>query len=171
MSRYRPPTRSGTSYITPEGKQMLKQELHRLWQVERPAITRSVADAAALGDRSENAEYLYGKKRLREIDRRVHYLSKRLQELTVVHRPPDDTGRIFFGAYVTLADDGGHEMRYRLVGPDEIDPQRGHISIDSPLGKALLGKPLDAVVSIRLAAGQHRYVVVAIRYDGWRAVP
>ena len=110
-------------------------------KIERPKVTQSVAEAAALGDRSENAEYIYGKKRLREIDSRVRYLSKRLEEISVVSTSPDDLNKVYFGAWVTLEDDHGELVRYRLVGSDEIDPQRGYISIDSPLGKALLGKP------------------------------
>ncbi|MCG8415768.1 MAG: transcription elongation factor GreB [Pseudomonadales bacterium] len=165
MSRYRPQTKPGAKYITPEGEQALKDELHQLWKVERPKVTQSVSDAAALGDRSENAEYIYGKKRLREIDRRVRYLSKRLEEITVVNTAPDDTSKIFFGAYVTLEDDTGQELRYRLVGPDEINPQKGYISIDSPMGKALLGKQVDAEFEINLAQGTNSYVVVDIDYE------
>ncbi|GIT64345.1 MAG: transcription elongation factor GreB [Gammaproteobacteria bacterium] len=131
MSRYRPPQKPGAKYITGEGEKILKEELHQLWKVERPQVTHSVSEAAALGDRSENAEYIYGKKRLREIDRRVRYLSKRLEEITVVSAPPDDQSKIYFGAYVTLEQDNGNEARYRLVGPDEINPQKGYISIDS----------------------------------------
>ncbi len=165
MSRYRPPTKPGAKYITPEGEQVLKNELHQLWKVERPKVTQSVSEAAALGDRSENAEYIYGKKRLREIDRRVRYLSKRLDEITVVRSPPDDTSKIFFGAYVTLEDESGQEMRYRLVGPDEISPQKGYISIDSPMGKALLGKHIDAEFEIELASGVKSFVVIGIDYE------
>ena len=134
MSRYRPPQKPGAKYITGEGEKILKEELHQLWKVERPQVTHSVSEAAALGDRSENAEYIYGKKRLREIDRRVRYLSKRLEEITVVSAPPDDQSKIYFGAYVTLEQDNGNEARYRLVGPDEINPQKGYISIDSAMG-------------------------------------
>lgn len=165
MIRYRPPTKPGAKYITPEGERMLKDELHQLWKVERPQVTQSVSEAAALGDRSENAEYIYGKKRLREIDRRVRYLSKRLEEITVVNSPPDDRSKIFFGAYVTLEDESGQEMRYRLVGPDEISPQKGYISIDSPMGKALLGKQIDAEFEIELANGASSYVITDIEYD------
>ena len=127
MSRYRPPQKPGAKYITDEGEKILKEELHQLWKVERPQVTQSVSEAAALGDRSENAEYIYGKKRLREIDRRVRYLSKRLEEVTVVSAPPDDQSKIYFGAYVTLEEDNGNKTRFRLVGPDEIDPRKGYI--------------------------------------------
>ena len=165
MSRYRPPQKPGAKYITLEGERALKAELHQLWKVERPQVTQSVSEAAAMGDRSENADYIYGKRRLREIDRRVRYLSKRLDELTVVSQPPDDTERIFFGAYVTLEDEAGEIKRYRLVGPDEIDPQRGYISIDSPMAKALLGKRADSDIEIDTPTGRHEYTVLAIEYD------
>lgn len=165
MSRYRPPQPRGAKYITLEGERALKAELHQLWKVERPQVTQSVSEAAAMGDRSENADYIYGKRRLREIDRRVRYLSKRLDELTVVSQAPDDTGRIFFGAYVTLEDESGDAKRYRLVGPDEIDPRRGYISIDSPMAKALLGKRVDSDIEIQTPTGRHEYTVLAIDYD------
>ena len=165
MSRYRPPQKPGAKYITNEGEKILKDELHQLWKVERPQVTQSVSEAAALGDRSENAEYIYGKKRLREIDRRVRYLSKRLEEVTVVSAPPDDQSKIYFGAYVTLEEDTGNKTRYRLVGPDEIDPRKGYISIDSPLGTQLLGKSIDAELLIDLPTGAHNYFVINIEYE------
>ncbi len=117
-----------------------------------------------MGDRSENADYIYGKKRLREIDRRVRYLGKRLEEITVVSEPPGDRNKIFFGATVSLQDEDGNSYRYRLVGPDEIDPLRGYISIDSPMGKALLGKQLDTEIKIESPTGQKYYSVLAIDY-------
>jgi transcription elongation factor GreB len=165
MSRYRPPQKPGAKYITDEGERALKMELHQLWKVERPLVTQSVSEAAAMGDRSENADYIYGKRRLREIDRRVRYLSKRLDEVTVVSQPPDDTDRIYFGAYVTLEDEAGDSKRYRLVGPDEIDPQRGFISIDSPMAKALLGKRIDTEIEIETPNGHREYYVLAIDYE------
>lgn len=165
MSRYRPPQQTGAKYITAEGERRLKEELHQLWKVERPQVTQSVSEAAALGDRSENAEYIYGKKRLREIDRRVRYLSKRLEEITVVSRAPDDTSKIYFGAWVTLEDEDGKSLRYRIVGPDEIDPQRAYISIDSPMGRALLGKRVDSEIAIESPTGARVYWVLAIDYD------
>jgi len=164
MSRYRPPQKPGAKYITAEGEKILKEELHQLWKVERPKVTQSVSEAAALGDRSENAEYIYGKKRLREIDRRVRYLSKRLEEVTVVSAPPDDTSKVYFGAFVTLEEESGSEVKYRLVGPDEIDPQKGYISIDSPMGKALLGKGIDADFEIRSPTGLNEYIIIDIEY-------
>ncbi|MFL2856590.1 MAG: transcription elongation factor GreB [Pseudohongiellaceae bacterium] len=165
MSRYRPPQKPGAKYITGEGEKILKEELHQLWKVERPQVTQSVSEAAALGDRSENAEYIYGKKRLREIDRRVRYLSKRLEEVTVVSSPPDDQSKIYFGAYVTLKEDNGNEARYRLVGPDEIDPHKGYISIDSPMGTKLLGKSIDAELAIDSPTGTRNYFVIGIEYE------
>jgi transcription elongation factor GreB len=165
MSRYRPPQKPGSSYITAEGERTLKAELHQLWKVERPQVTQSVSEAAAMGDRSENADYIYGKRRLREIDRRVRYLSKRLESFTVVSKTPDNINKVFFGAYVGLEDEAGQSFDYRIVGPDELDPRRGHISMDGPLGKALLGKELDAEVTISSPTGEKRYYVVSIRYQ------
>lgn len=164
MSRYRPPQQPGAKYITSAGEKRLKQELHQLWKVERPLITQSVSEAAAQGDRSENADYIYGKRRLREIDRRVRYLSKRLEEVTVVSSPPSDLNKIYFGAYVTLEDEHGKEVTYRLVGPDEIDSKLGYISIDSPMGRALLGKCREQEVLIETPTGPKEYFVVHIDY-------
>ena len=143
---------------------MLQAELQQLWKVERPVVTQSVSEAAAMGDRSENADYIYGKKRLREIDRRVRYLRKRLEEFTVVSKAPDDISKIYFGARVTLQGDDEKLLRYRLVGPDEIDPKRGYISIDAPLGRALLGKQLDSEIEIESPAGRQYFSVRAIEY-------
>ncbi|NQV68893.1 MAG: transcription elongation factor GreB [Pseudohongiella sp.] len=164
MSRYRPPQKPGSKYITAEGEKTLKAELHRLWKVERPIVTQSVSEAAALGDRSENAEYIYGKKRLREIDSRVRFLGKRLEEMTVVSAPPADRSKIYFGAYVTLEDDKASSFRYRLVGPDELDPQLGYISIDAPLGRALLGKQVGSEIEINSPEGLRQFYVLAIDY-------
>ena len=157
---------SGRIYITPEGAERLRAELERLWKVERPRVTREVADAAAQGDRSENAEYIYGKKRLREIDRRLRFLSKRLDEVVVVG-PGEvaDRKRIFFGARVTLEDETGEEQCYRLVGRDEIDASRGFISVESPMGRVLLGKREDDEVTVERPAGPAVYVVHDISYE------
>lgn len=155
-----------SNYITPEGDKRLRDELTWLWKVERPKITQSVSEAAALGDRSENAEYIYGKKRLREIDRRVRHLSKRLEVLTVVDQPPSDPSRIYFGAYVCVEDDDGEEQHFRLIGPDEIGEGPGYISIDAPLGRALLGKQVDSEVEISTPGGVRRWAVIDIRYKG-----
>ncbi len=151
-------------YITPEGRRRLEAELDELWRVERPRVTREVTAAAAQGDRSENAEYIYGKKRLREIDRRVHFLRKRLDELQVVMSSAAQEGRVFFGAFVTLESEEGEEIEYRIVGPDESDVGAGHISIDSPVARALLRKEEgDEVVVVR-PAGRARFTVLRVRY-------
>jgi transcription elongation factor GreB len=164
VSRYRPPTRAGSKFITPEGERRLRAELDRLWRVQRPQVTRAVQEAAAQGDRSENAEYTYGKRMLREIDRRVRFLRKRLEGMVVVSRPPDDRARVYFGAWVTLEDEDGEELELRIVGPDEIDPTLKHVSMDAPLARALLGKPLDAEVTVEVPGGVRTYVVVGVRY-------
>lgn len=164
MGRYRPPRPRGSSYITPEGEQALREELHRLWKVERPVVTNAVHEAAKNGDRSENGDYIYGKRRLREIDSRVRFLNKRLDEVEVVQRIPDDTDKIFFGAWVTLEDANGEEKRWRLVGPDEFDLAHGKLSVDSPLARALLGKRLDDEIRVNSPSGEQVYYVVAIDY-------
>jgi transcription elongation factor GreB len=164
MSRYRPPAAPMSPYITPEGEAALRAELDQLWRIERPDVTRSVSEAAAQGDRSENAEYTYGKKRLREIDRRVRYLRNRLEVLKVVRQLPTDLNKVWFGAWVTLLDENDRELRYRLVGPDEIDPGRQHMSIDSVLGRALLGKPLDSELSVATPSGEKHYCIIGIAY-------
>ncbi len=151
-------------YITPDGFRALEQELQQLWRVERPRVTREVAEAAAQGDRSENAEYIYGKKRLREIDRRVRFLSKRLDELTVVQTDPPDRERVFFGAWVQLEDEAGGEFEYRVVGPDEFDVAAGRISVESPLGKALLGCSEGDEFVLQRPKGPLTYTIVGIRY-------
>ncbi|WP_166266814.1 transcription elongation factor GreB [Marinobacter caseinilyticus] len=151
-------------YITPEGEQQLRQELRYLWKEKRPEVTQAVREAAAQGDRSENAEYIYGKKQLREIDRRIRFLTKRLEELTVVDRTPDDTSRVFFGAWVTVEDEMGDAHSYRLVGPDEFDLPQGLLSVDSPLARALLGKRCDDEAEVRTPEGSKTVVVTAIWY-------
>ena len=165
MSRYRPPTKPSSKYISLAGQKRLKEELRYLWKEERPIVTKAVSAAAAMGDRSENADYIYGKKRLHEIDRRVRYLRKRLDDVTVVDRHPDDVSRIFFGATVKLEDDQGVKLVCRLLGADEIDPKSGSISIDSPLGKAMLGKQVDAELEIETPVGTKQYYVLQISYD------
>ena len=165
MSRYRPPRPRSSPYITPAGYARLNDELKYLWKEKRPEVTRKVAEAAAQGDRSENAEYIYGKKQLREIDARVRFLARRLEELTVVDKPPRDRDRIYFGAWVTLEDAAGKTHRYRLVGPDEFDAAPGYISIDSPMARALLKKRVDDEVRVTLGDTDHTYLVVAIGYD------
>ena len=142
----------------------MREELDHLWRVERPAVTRSVAEAAAQGDRSENAEYTYGKKRLREIDRRVRFLRSRLDGLVIVTGPPADRTRAFFGAWVTIEDESGQVRRHRIVGPDEFDREPGYISMDSPLGKSLLGRRIDDELEVNLPAGPQRFTIVSIEY-------
>ena len=166
MARYRPPRRRGSNYITPEGERALREELHRLWKVERPQVTSSVHEAAKNGDRSENGDYIYGKRRLREIDSRVRFLNKRLDELQVVDRPPGDTGKIYFGAMVTLEDEAGEEFHWRIVGPDEFDLAAGKLSMDSPMARSLLGKGLDDEIVVHSPSGERRYYVTAISYAG-----
>lgn len=164
MSRYRPPRQAGTPLITPEGEAHLRAELHELWHVRRPQVTQSVSEAAAQGDRSENAEYTYGKKMLREIDSRVRFLTKRLEKLKVVSDKPADLGKVYFGAWVTLEDEDGEQQRYRIVGPDELDLKQGWISIDSPLARALVGKALDAEVQVQTPTGPRHVYIVEIEY-------
>ena len=165
MSRYRPPQPPGSKFITAEGARRLRAELDDLWRVQRPRVTQAVAEAAAQGDRSENAEYTYGKRQLREIDRRVRFLRKRLEGIVIVDRPPPDRTRVFFGAWVSLEDETGSQAEYRVVGPDEIDATRGYISMDSPLGRALLRRSLDDEFSVELPGGTRSYTVIAIRYE------
>jgi transcription elongation factor GreB len=167
MTRYRPPSIPGSPYITPAGHARLKAELDQLWRVERPLVTAAVSAAAAQGDRSENAEYTYGKKRLREIDARVRFLRRRLDGMIVVDQPPADRGRVFFGAWVTLTQENGSISRYRIVGPDESGTA-GHISMDSPMARALLGKALDAEVVVNIAGAEARYEITAIEYEPQR---
>lgn len=164
MIRYRPPQPKGSKFITPEGAQRLKDELDHLWRVLRPQVTQAVQEAAAQGDRSENAEYIYGKRQLREIDRRVRFLRHRLEGMVVVDKPPADPSRVFFGAWVTVEDDEGATAEYRVVGPDEFDVTRNYISMDSPLGRALLRKAVDDEVRVELPSGTKTYFVVNVRY-------
>ena len=164
MSRYRPPIKPGAKYITEEGEKFLKEELNQLWRIERPKVTKSVSEAAALGDRSENAEYIYGKKRLREIDRRVRYLTKRLEEVKIVSEMPENKDKIYFGAFVKLENTLGDITKVRLVGPDEIQPKKGYISIDSPIGNALLGKKIGDEITFESSEGEKTYLVIEIKY-------
>lgn len=164
MGRYRAPVKSGSKYITPAGHARLSAELNQLWRVERPQVTAAVSAAAAQGDRSENAEYTYGKRRLREIDARVRHLRKRLDGMVVVDQPPSDPNRVFFGAWVELERDDGQELRYRIVGPDEFDMAEGYISMDAPLARALLGKRLDEEIAVHIGGQEARYVITAITY-------
>ena len=164
LTRYRPPAPQSSKYITPSGERRLRAELEELWRVERPRVTQAVSAAAAQGDRSENADYIYGKRRLREIDTRVRHLRKRLEGMMVVSQPPTDPKRVFFGARVTLETPNGEALSYRIVGPDEFDQEPGGISMDAPLARALLGKALDSEITLQLATGPQVYVVVEITY-------
>jgi len=165
MTRFRRSEPPGSQYSTPEGARRLREELDHLWRVLRPQVTRAVQEAAAQGDRSENAEYIYGKRQLREIDRRVRFLRKRLEGLVVVNRAPDDPSRVFFGAWVTLEDERGEQTEVRIVGPDEIDPARRYVSMDAPLARALMGKRRDDEVRVEVPGGDRTYVVVEVRYE------
>jgi transcription elongation factor GreB len=163
MGRYHPPAKKSSPYITAAGYRALAEELQALWK-RRTRVTRALAAAAAEGDRSENAEYIYRKKQLREIDRRIRYLQKRLPELKIVNSAPADPGKIFFGATVTLEDDTGREVIYRIVGADEFDPAKSWISVDAPLARALLGKTPDDEIEVSTPGGEARFIVIAIDY-------
>ncbi|MBI3545123.1 MAG: transcription elongation factor GreB [Gammaproteobacteria bacterium] len=165
MGRNRLPRPQGSAYITPQGAERLRAELDFLWRVKRPQVTQAVSEAAAQGDRSENAEYIYGKKQLREIDRRIRFLQKRFDEFVIVNQAPTDTSRIYFGAWVRLEDETGKTMEYRIVGADEFDTEKAWISIDSPVARALLKKTLDDEVVVVLPQGRMVYTVLEIRYE------
>jgi transcription elongation factor GreB len=165
MGRYRPPRPKSSPYITAEGAAKMRAELRQLWKVERPQVTQVVHEAAKNGDRSENGDYIYGKRRLREIDSRVRYLTKRLEEATIVEDKPRDPSKVFFAAWVTVEDEEtGEEQTYRLVGADEIDPKLNWISIDSPMARALIGKSIDDDAHIKTPAGDRCFIVTGIRY-------
>jgi transcription elongation factor GreB len=158
---------SEKNYITPVGYKRLVDELTELATVERPKVVREVSDAAAEGDRSENAAYIYGKRRLREIDRRMGFLQRRLKDVQVVKPEPGEVrrDRVFFGCHVECEDDAGESVCYQIVGVDEVEADKGRISWKSPVGKALLGKKLDDTVTVRWHAGERELTIVAIDYD------
>lgn len=158
------PDSKRSNYITPEGYQRLREEMRFLWEEERPKVTQAVSDAAALGDRSENAEYIYGKKRLRQIDGRLHYLKKRLEALTVVPPSQAHMGKVYFGAWVRLESETGTIVSYRIVGPDEIDLDHGMISMDSPLGKALMRHEIGESITVQRPIGDLRYRILDVQY-------
>ncbi len=165
MGRYRPPRPKSSPYITDEGAAKMRAELRQLWKVERPQVTQVVHEAAKNGDRSENGDYIYGKRRLREIDSRVRYLTKRLEDATIVEDKPRDPSKVFFAAWVTVEDEEtGDEATYRLVGADEIDPKLNWISIDSPMARALIGKSIDDDANVKTPAGDRCFIVTGIRY-------
>ena len=154
-----------SNYITRQGWNRLDQELKFLWKEERPKVTQAVSDAAALGDRSENAEYIYGKRRLREIDRRVRFLTKRLEVLQIVDYSPRQEGKVFFGAWVELENEQGEIKQYRLVGCDEFDPAKHWISIDSPVARALIGKQIYDDIWVETPAGRVNFYINRILYE------
>lgn len=164
MPETKKPLPKRSDLITPEGEQALRDEYDFLWREERPKVTQEVSDAAKLGDRSENAEYIYGKRRLRQIDSRIRFLLKRLDAVTVVDRPPADPQKVYFGAWIELEDEDGEVLRYRIIGADEIDLPRGYISIDAPLARGLLGKSLDDDVQVKLPKGLTEYFISSVSY-------
>ncbi|MGK0500532.1 MAG: transcription elongation factor GreB [Oceanicoccus sp.] len=164
MSRYRPPRKPGSFYITPEGEKTLRAEVHQLWKIERPQVTSVVHEAAKNGDRSENGDYIYGKRRLREIDGRVRFLTKRLEQLEVVHHIPDNHDKIYFGAWVLLEDEQGEQQQYRIVGPDEFDLKQAKLSMDSPLAKALLGKNVGDEILFKTPEGERALYIDKVWY-------
>ena len=164
MGRYRPPQPKSSAYISKPGYEMLDVELKDLWLLRRE-VTAALSAAAAEGDRSENAEYIYRKKQLGGIDRRIRYLQKRLDELIVVDRPPSNQQQVFFGAWVELEDEQGDAVTYRIVGPDEFNVEKGWISMDSPVAKALMKKNLDDEVCVQRPDGKICYIITAIRYS------
>lgn len=157
--------------ITREGYQRLKAELDHLWLEKRPEITRIVTWAASLGDRSENADYTYNKRLLREIDRRVRYLRKRLEVLRVIDYSPEQQGRVFFGAHVDIENEQGQTLQFRIVGADEIYGQKALISIDSPMARALIGKSVDDEVAVRTPEGEKIWFINHIDYPDAPAEP
>ncbi|VAW56235.1 Transcription elongation factor GreB [hydrothermal vent metagenome] len=164
MGRYRAPAKKGSPYITAEGMAVLEQELDFLWNKRRPLVVKALSTAAAEGDRSENAEYIYRKKELGEIDRRVRFLSKRVDEVKVITETPKKTDQIFFGAWVELEDDAGKLLQYRIVGPDEFDADKGFISMDSPVALALMKKLVGDEVTITTPGGVINYYINRVQY-------
>ncbi len=156
---------AGPTYLTPEGAKKLAAELAKLASVERPKVVQEVADAAAQGDRSENAEYIYGKKRLREIDRRIRFISKRLDSAVVVRSDEVATDQVQFGAMVEVEDENGKRSRYRIVGPDEADPAKGRLSFKAPFGQALMKKKVGDVVIVKRPAGEIEVEILSISYE------
>jgi len=164
MTRWRPPQPKSSPYITTEGEKALKDELKELWQLRRKEVVPAITAAAAEGDRSENAEYIYRKKQLGQIDRRIRYLSKRLDIVEVIDRKPPNRSRVHFGATVMLETGQGEEIRYRIVGADEIDARKGYISVDSPVARALLGKSIDDSVRVELPDGVSELCILEVEY-------
>jgi transcription elongation factor GreB len=166
MSRWRPAAPKSSPYITAEGQARLKAEFEHLWRSRRPEVVKALAAAAAEGDRSENAEYQYRKKELREIDRRLQYLTARLEVVKVITRLPDDRDKVYFGAWVSVVDARGEERTWRLVGADEVEAPRGWISVDAPLARALLGRRVGETTVAKLPGGDETLEIVDVRYEG-----
>jgi len=164
-TRDRKPRPKMSPYITPAGYERYQEELRYLWEEERPRVTQGVADAAAEGDRSENAEYIYGKKRLREIDQRIQFLKARLDTVEIVQHEERRDDRIYFGAWVRAEDEDGEVHTYRIVGPDEHDMEPRYVSMDGPIGRALLRKRLDDEVVVRRPKGELVLTILEIQYS------
>ena len=158
-----------TALITPEGMQMLKDELEHIWRNKRPEITKKVSWAASLGDRSENADYQYNKKLLRGTDRRIRYLTKRIEALRAVPYSPEQEGKVYFGAWVTIESEQGEEQQFRVVGPDEIYDRSDYISVDSPMARALLSKAIDEEAIVQAPGGNVLWFVTSIRYEPYKS--
>lgn len=152
-------------YITPGGARKLRDELTYIWKTKRPEVTQKVSAAAALGDRSENADYIYGKRMLREIDKRIRYLTKRLDNLEIVDRKPDNQEKVFFGAWIKLEDEHGEISRLRIVGADEFDMKRGWISLESPMAKSLLGKSKGDDIVVKRPVGDIEMYIMDVSYE------
>jgi transcription elongation factor GreB len=161
--RTRPDTSAKPGYITPGGYRRFEEEADRLWNVDRPKMAKAVEVAAAEGDRSENAEYQYSKQRLAAIDRRLRFLGQRMKVLTIVDEKPPDDGRVYFGSWVTIEDEGGGKQTYRIVGPDEIDAAKKWISMDSPVGTSLLSRQLGDEITIRRPKGEVTCEIIEVR--------
>ena len=170
MGRWRPPPEKSSPYITPEGARRLRAELADLWHQQRPEVVRAITAAAAEGDRSENAEYIYRKKQLREMDRRIQYLSRRVEQFKVVDETPRDTQTVRFGAWVEVRDDEDQASLWRIVGADEITTDGRCISVDSPVARALIGKSVGEDVEVERPAGPISLYIESVSYqapDGW----
>jgi transcription elongation factor GreB len=164
MGRWRPAEKPGSPYITAEGARLLRAELQHLWRKQRPEVVKALAAAAAEGDRSENAEYTYRKKQLGGIDRRIRYLSKRVDVMKIVDRPPADTSIVRFGASISLLSSVDGQVDYRIVGVDETNAAKGYISIDSPVARALLGKTVGDAIEVQLPDCMASIEVISVRY-------
>jgi transcription elongation factor GreB len=151
------------NYLTPEGYHRLRDELSSLVKVERPKVVHQVSEAAAMGDRSENAEYIYGKRRLREIDRRIHFLEGRLEDVEIVDPQQVSLEKVSFGVWVDVVNDAGEKQSLQIVGEDELDPTRGKITFTSPVGRALLGKRIGDVVVVKVPKGEMEYEILNLR--------